>query len=270
MPINKGASNEPVQLLRYEYIPSKDSEKLRVKLAQESIEILENFAAFTVNVGDLLVSKSVTPDRVSTLLRYRIGSKNVDEETRKIMRESKTIHSLICAVEPFSSWFNYDLIALVAKKLGNEEGERIVELYESQLQKYFQRLVFECPPFSSIKTTPDDFEQMSVKVDWDYKECTVQDITIFKSKLCKFLKREDPSLFILNSVEEGCVILTWLFPSAITTDVICEVQACCSQLANEDVLFVRVGTKTITCNAQVSLITISMLTVRVYIQYNNV
>lgn len=212
--VNQGASNEPVPLLNYKPLKEKN-EALRVKLAMESRCMLEHFTSFCIRVGDLLQSKGVTTDRVRALLQYRLGSKNIGESSMKQVTDARSIHSLLCIAEPFVSWFNYDLIALLAKELGGEDGLKMVAEYEAKFQLYLQRLVFESPPFSSIKLMPSGFEEMMVKLEWNFEQVMIQDITIFKGKLCEFLHQSDPSVFILKSVEEGCVVLTWLIPSAI-------------------------------------------------------
>lgn len=214
--VNQSASNEPVPFLNYKSFEKRgSSEALRVKLAIESRHMLEYFTSFCIRVGDLLQSKGVTADRVRALLQYRLGSKNIGESSMKQVTEARSIHSLLCAAEPFVSWFNYDLIALLARELGGEEGSKAVADYEAKFQQYLQRLVFESPPFSSITLKPSGFEELTVKLERNLEQITIQDITIFKGKLCEFLGQSDPSVFILKSVEEGCVMLTWLFPSTL-------------------------------------------------------
>ena len=242
--VNPGASNEPVSLMSYKLLKEKgsSSDKLRVQLAVESRRILEHFASFCIRVGDVLQAKGVTTDRLRTLLQYRLGSKNIGELSMKHINEARTIHNLLCVAEPFASWFNYDLIAFLAKELGEEEGSAIVADYESKFQQYLQKLVFECPPFSSIKSIPSGFEELTVKLDWNFEHISIQDITIFKAKLCKFLGHSDPSVFILKSVEEGCVLLTWLVSSSI---IVMEAEKSTAALLAvcENIIFIRVGPK---------------------------
>jgi len=120
---------------------------------------------------------------------------------------------------PFSSWYNYDLISHLIKLVVGAEGDVLVKNYEEKLANYFKRLVHDSPAFSSLDRFPDEFEELVVKLDWDFQKCTIQDITIFKEKLCKLLKQPDPGLFILKSVEEGCVEVTWLIPPVIRQEV---------------------------------------------------
>lgn len=254
--INPGASNEPIPLLNYNVLKEKtsSSEKLRVKLAVESMRILEQFTSFCVHVGDLLQQKQVTPDRVRALLQYRLGSKNISEPSMKQVREGRTIHNLLCAAEPFVSWFNYDLIAFLAKELGGEEGLKVVADYESKFQQYLHRLIFESPPFSSIKSVPTGLEEVAVKLEWDFEQLSIQDVTIFKAKLCKFLGQSDPSVFILKSVEEGCVLLTWLVPESIVEAIVAAVENNTEALLQlyPDLVYVRLGPKLF--NSKVSII----------------
>ena len=95
----------------------------------------------------------------------------------------------------------------------------LIKSYEDKLRSYFKRLVYETPAFSSLDEFPEEFEDLVVKLDWDFHKVTIQDITILKEKLCKLLKQPDPSLFILKSIEEGCVEVTWVIPPVIRQEV---------------------------------------------------
>lgn len=245
--LDLGASNEPVHLMHYKHLDSPSQEKLRVRLASESRQMLENFTTFVINVSCLLQSKSISTDQVQLALQFRIGSKNIDECMMRRIDEARSIPFLLRAhaVEPFSSWYNYDLIAYLAKHFGGVEGEAVVSNYEGQLQSYFKKLVYECPPFLSMNTAPKEFDECCVKLDWNFTECTVQDITIFKEKLCKLLCQKDPTLFILKSVDEGCVLVTWIIPKAFVLELHSKMILLTPDLAEEGVIYLRVGQKSV-------------------------
>ena len=221
-------------------------------LAIESKRILEYFTSFCIGVGDILQARGVTTDRVQALLQYRLGSKNIGEQSMKQVTEAKTIHNLLCAAEPFVSWFNYDLIAFLAKELGKEEGAVVVADYESKFQRYLTRLIFESPPFSSIESIPDGFEELVVKLDWDFGQVSIQDITIFKAKLCECFDHSDPSVFILKSVEEGCVLLTLLIPASVLDVIAAGMDNSMEALLemHPEIAYIRLGPKIF--NLQVS------------------
>ena len=226
------------------YLETPEKEKLRMTLATESRKMLEKFTTFVVNVSGVLRSESANIEDVQLALQARLGRRNIDEHLEKKIDDTKSFSGLLKAAMPFSSWYNYDLIAYLAKQFGGQNGESLVETYKAELQSYLKRLVFECPPFSSIEKAPNGFEEMVVKLDETYVECTVQDITILKEKLCDLLGRDDPNTFILKSIEEGCVQVTWIFPRNHTDALYSKAALVKSALARDlNVIHLRIGTK---------------------------
>ena len=252
-----GLSNEPQHLLKYEHLLSsssgknrKEIEKLTCRLVQESKKIKQLFVDFVLDVCCLLESKEdVTAGKVKLSLQY-MGCFRNDPGTQLVFNnrtpigKAKDISELFGALHQFSSWFNYDIIAYLARRFGESRGKLMLERYESSLQKYFRRLVFECPPFSANKSIEmsDGFEELEVKVDWNYHRCSIQDIAIFKITLSKTLELQ-PELFLLKTVEEGCVRMTWAVPAITVPHVLCVAASKAHLLANEKVLSLRVGAK---------------------------
>ena len=185
-------SGEPTPLIRYDV---RRAEKLCVTLVTESRRIKEDYSTFVYKTSELLLSKNIPVDKVQLALYSRLGIQSVDESLLSKVDEAKTIPSVIRAAMPFSSWYNYDLISHLVKLLVGAEGEVLVKNYEEKLANYFTRLVHDSPAFSSLDKFPDEFEELVVKLDWDFPKCTIQDITIFKEKLCKLLKQPDPGLY---------------------------------------------------------------------------
>lgn len=186
-------SGEPSTFIRYEHV--KSTEKLRVTLVTESRQIKEDYSTFVYQTSELLLSKNIPVDKVQLALYSRLGIQSVDESLLSKVEEAKTIPSVVRAALPFSSWYNYDLISHLINLLVGAEGEALVKSYEEKLGTYFKRLVYESPAFSSLDEFPEEFEELVVKLDWDFQKCTIQDITIFKEKLCKLLKQPDPGLW---------------------------------------------------------------------------
>ena len=57
---------------------------------------------------------------------------------------------------------------------------------------------------------PPAYDQLVVKVDWDHESKTA----IFQAELSSLLNLE-PEVFILKSIEEGCILVTWVVPQSI-------------------------------------------------------
>ena len=255
-PNSVGASNEPVELLQYSKLKGSErsKERLRVKLAQDSQEMLETFARYVVDVNKLLTSKSVGVDTIQLALQCRLGSCVVNDDVIKKIEAATSIPKLLRMAMPFSSWYNYNLIAFLVKQHGGEEGSKLSAAYEQKLNIYLQRLVYQCPPFSALPSgkISSDFDELSVKVDWLYENCTLQDISLFKGKLCKALDRTDPCCFILKSVEEGCVRVTYIVPAKLVPELASKVEQATAELANEKVLSIHIGGNSIISRSQVS------------------
>ena len=240
-----GASNEPIQLLKYEQLkePDKKMERLRVKLAEESQEMLDCFTRFVINVSKLLTSKSVNMDKIQLSLHCRLGSCKVSDDIVKKIDAANSIPALLRMAMPFSSWYNYNLIALLAEEHGEEEGKKLAADYEKKLNIYLQRLVYQCPSFSALPSGKfsSDFDELSVKVDWVYENCTLQDISLFKGKLCKAFGCKDPCCFILKSVEEGCVRVTYIITAQKVPELASKVEQATAKLVEERVISIQVG-----------------------------
>ena len=165
-----------------------------VTLVTESRQIKEDYSTFVYKTSELLLSKNIPVDQVQLALYSRLGIQSVDEKFLSKVDEAKTIPSLIRVAMPFSSWYNYDLISHLIKLLVGAEGEVLIKNYEEKLANYFRRLVCDSPALSSLDEFPEEFGELVVKLDWDFQKCSIQDITIFKEKLYKLLKQQDPGM----------------------------------------------------------------------------
>ena len=104
--------------------------------------------------------------------------------------------------------------------------------------------MYECPPFSSIQKVPNGFDECVVKVHWNYQQCTIQDLTILEEKLSSFLEH-DPNLLILKTIDEGCILFSWIVPvtavPAFQENVLLEK----SNLAKERIVSFKIGAEVI-------------------------
>ena len=219
--------------------------------------MLNRFSRFVINVYKLLTSMSVTSMSVDvdtikiSLQCWLLGYGTISDEVIKDIDAANSISALLRMAMPFCSWYNYDLIALLAEVHGEERGKRLVSDYEEKI--YLQRLVYQCPPFSALQSGKFSSE-LTVKVDWPYESCTLQDITFFKLKLCKALGLKDPSRFILKSVEEGCVRLTYIIPAQLVPELASKVEQATPKLVEEKVISIQVGMNPVISFLQVCII----------------
>ena len=229
-------SKAPLQLAQFEYLEGTKREKqelqdLRCKVATDSVNITVRFARFVLAVYRLLDRKQVPVCEVRLALCFLSchkstvpGGENVPMfGSSSDINQAKDLVTLIECLRKYSSWFNYYLPKFIAEEFGREEGKVLVADYEEDLTRYFENVIaYLCPEFCLIRGIPPGFEQLDVKVDWDYKSCRAQDVVLFQAKLSELLRLE-PHVFQLKSIEEGCVSLTWLVPSVLIPHIIMEV-----------------------------------------------
>lgn len=209
--------------------------------------MLECFSSFVINVSKLLATKAVTTDMIKLSLESRLGTCNVSDDIMRKIDNATNIPTLLRLAMPFSSWYNYRLIAFLANEHGSEEGTKLTTEYEKKLNSYLRRFVYHCPPLSSLPSgeLSSEFDQLIIKVDWSYEKCSLQDISIFKSRLCEAIGCEDPCCFLLKSVDEGCVKITYIIPSCQTVALASKIEKVIDELRKAGFISIQVGDKVI-------------------------
>lgn len=226
-------SRAPLQLAQFEHIEGSCKKKkeivdLKCKIARDSENITARFAALVLGVYRLLACKQTPLEEIRIALLflgcYKAQGKNAHMfSSSSDIAQAQTLAALIECLHKYSSWFNYRLLKFVALEFGGEAGKGLIEKYEDDLKNYFENLIaYQCPEFSLSKGIPPGFEQLEVKVDWDFKSCLAQDVVLFQAKLADLLGLQ-PHIFQLKSVEEGCVLFLWVLPSAVIPHILEEV-----------------------------------------------
>lgn len=239
----------------------EEMERLRVTLAKESQAMLECFSRFVTDVSKLLTAESITTDIIKLSLESRLGSYDVTDDIMRKIDSATNIPVLLRTAMPFSSWYNHGLIAFLANEHGCEGGRKLTADYEAKLNSYLRRCVYQCPPLSNLPSgrLSSDFDQLIVKVDRPFKKCTLQDISIFKSRLCDAIGHKDPCCLIVKSVDEGCVKITYIIPSCQTAALASKVEQAIDELNRAGFISVQVGEKVIFTVQQVLLIMWSLV-----------
>ncbi len=223
---------------------------LRSKVVKANNEIKMKFTKLVLDVYRLLTRKEVAVDEIRLSLLYLGCFKdNVERNngliSSTIQFSAETVHSLIACLHKYSSWYNYGMIKFVAEEFGEEEGVATVADYVKSLTSYCEKIIAcECPEFSLAIGLPPGYDQLIVKVDWDHLSRTAQDIAIFQSELSSLLNLK-PEVFILKSVERGCIKITWAVPQTIIAHILVQSMKHHQQLVNLDVLHIIIAAKCI-------------------------
>lgn len=190
---------------------SKNIEDLRCKIIDDSQEIKALFARLVLNIYRLLQEKQVPVKDINVGLTF-LGGHEHDGISSADLPQSTDLAGLFKHLGAYSSWFNYFTIQFLAVTFGGEEGKALMDSYEEELRsKVLCRCAYQCPEFALTRELPKHYKELTVKTEDDYMLYTVQDLSLLRNTMARLTKLK-PSMFILKSVEEGCVLLTWAVP----------------------------------------------------------
>lgn len=236
-----------------------EREELKCQIVKDSRLIMRKYASLVLNVYRLLQRNQVPFEEVQIALLHlgcfqsRPNSPTLFPESSELYR-AKTIPELVCSLHAYTSWFNYDLIKFLAceEKLGGVDGQLLIGEYEAELREFFSKYIFECPQFSVECEVPPGFQEFEMKIDWDYKTCQAHQVALFKTTVSELLDIK-PYALQLKSVEEGCVLTTWIVPSSIVACIVERVLDNEEALSKVNVTLVRIAGKCLEMTSKKSL-----------------
>ena len=241
-------SNSPVMLGNFRAVEEKDweeAETLKYQIVTESQKIMRKYSDFVLKVCYLLEHLNASYEYVKMkILHLGCVTHPVLKSATHMpeISQAKSIKELLTSLHLYSSWFNYEIVKVIAEDFGGNDGSRLVEDYELSLNEFCHKFIYECPQFMPNSKIPAGFEGFVMKVNKDYYHYTVQDLTIYKTTVVK-LTGIEPCHLLLRSVEEGCIKMTWWIPSALVQSVLKTVNSHKAALAVIDVQSVNVGGK---------------------------
>ena len=136
----------------------------------------------------------------------------------KELKAANTIYEIFLILNDYFSFFNYQLIKLIIKQLGTEEDKAKLQKYKQDFNQYAKRRIFECPPeFGPVNDT--SHTDVFVKIDSQYKYCTVAQIKSFRHKLSKILHVSSHGILHLCRIDEGCWQLMFQVPTFVQQEI---------------------------------------------------
>lgn len=228
--ISIGPSKEPVPLIRYEFYNSSSKnlniEETNYELIMKSKSIQSKFSMFILDVCSMLQdSPTAYIEKLQMWLSFQSCIKSVQSlqtfDGDSDVLKAKTIPALLSSLHCYTSWYNYSLIADIARQFCGDKGSTLVEAYESELRDYLQNLIIHCPPFSiDHKNASQKLELLEVKVGWDLSTALLEDIAIFKHTLCQLCDL-DPRFLVVRRIANTSFQMSWAIPK-VATEVVSE------------------------------------------------
>ena len=137
-------SSQDIQFIHVKCIINKFDEEIQREYANFMTELLKLFTKLQVSKDDILFTFSTLE-----------GHSAVNSE----MRRANNLQSFMLAMSNSQSWYNFATTATLACTFGEDEGRRVVELYEQKLKVHLLKRITFKPP-TIIKT-----DRIEVKFD---------------------------------------------------------------------------------------------------------
>ena len=220
-------STEDHQFVDTKCAVDKLDDDVRYEYAKFMNDLLKLFVKMSIPTDDVLLSFSCLED---------------DQIISTDMRGSTNIKSFMRALSKTQSWYNFGTTARLACMHGESEGERLVEEYEEKLKVHLLKRI-KIPVAHKA-------ERIVIKFNEKREKFTEEKIMKFRHTVSRVLTLE-PREFIFVSVEDGCVQLTFLFPSIIVPHVKQALGTISDDLTDWKVISIRVKgsvSVTNTCN----------------------
>lgn len=242
--LTRGNVHQPLPGVDHFLNPAAKSKRQSTSVAQyfdvhrENQNLQKEYMQFLLSVGDLLEQRKVSTNNL--LFAWSIRTDNTIPPSS--LCEASSVRSFFQALAlQYSKYFDYHVIADLAEQFGREEGVQLVKSYENTLKDQLGPRIKR-----KIVTRAS---KLVVKVDWKASpNRSNQDFAVsFRTTLSK-LFRHRPEEYVLKSVRDGCLELTYLVPDAGIPhfrDIVCKNTDCLKQLCvmtltvNEEILWAR-------------------------------
>ncbi len=190
----------------------KKAEQLKYQMVIDSEKLLRDYGNFVMKVYTILESLNTNYRLVQmkTLHMSPISSSSV---CMPEVSNSNDLIGVFIAFHNYTSWFNYELIKIVAEDHGGAMGMAAVVEYEKILKKFMDRFLFQVPELMSNAKIPPNFEGFTMKIDQNYFSSSANTLPLIKARIIK-LTNIEPHRLLLRSVEDGCIKTTWWIPSS--------------------------------------------------------
>lgn len=205
----------------------------RFKLNEATVKIKHKFARLVLDLQRHL-KKTGKPEDVFTLLKVFYGKVTYE----KLIGNCKSLTEVFDKISSIASFFDYDVIKLLAHKLGSPSIKKKMTKYKKRFQEFSKCCICECP-----KNGFDDGVKSEkvyvIKINKSLNSLTVEETQKLKYEMNSILGHE---LLRFMCVEDGCVQLTFCTLKSDNLNIPIEAQ---QKLRKLGVLSVSYGNKVV-------------------------
>ena len=197
-------------------------------LQHDSAEIEIKFAKLVASIFQSLTSRSISKDRLVSCLMglncltkvYNGGNQTMfRKQRRKFDDPSATIDTVWQVIGEYFSFFDYDILELVADTLGDDSDKQNFDKYKEDFVVYAnRRLIIDKTSSGNDCESNGENTTMLVVLDPSYDDCEIGHLKRLQIKLSKVLNLNN-GILQLCKVKEGSVQVVFRIPNFITKDI---------------------------------------------------
>ena len=209
----------PNPIVNISELSSDDKENLLDQIDSLKQEIIMKFITLQAELIKSL-KMLITPTQLAqTLKAYTCSMTNSaetmssaatlfqDHEDKLIA--AKEIEHIFIVITPYLTYFNYELIEVIARVHGADKDKQNMQQYHNDFSEYCKKMP--CVEFHE-KCNESKQTKLNFKLDYDRNVLKLGDVKTIQRRIAKILNVK-ASVLCLHCIEDGCMSLTFLVPT---------------------------------------------------------
>lgn len=196
------------------------------ELDQETQKVKRAFGSLRFDL-----EQNLETQKLENVIRYL---ELIKSDLKKLFTDCKSIEDVFDIFDPYSSFFDFELVKSLTHKFGSTGVKEKFKKYKKMFQKYLKHRVVECP-HDSFGDIGNSEKVYVLKTDKSLETLTADDLKVLQYKLSKILENK---LLRLLRVETGCMQLTFRGVEEEQLNIGAEIQ---QALRDVGVLSIRYG-----------------------------
>ena len=165
------------------------------------------------------------------------SSATLFQDHEEALIAAKEIEDIFIVINPYFSYFNYELIEVIVDVHGAHEDKENMQQYHNEFSDYCKKMPCiefneECSSSESKRT------KIKFKLDFDRNQLKLGDVKHIQRRIAGILHVK-PSILYLHCIEDGCMLITFLIPTSFVGGLM-ELINCNKAVLQEDVKLVYV------------------------------
>lgn len=195
-------------------------DKMKVKISRKFLKLVANLIVSLRNrikLEDLVVSLM---QHVKIYPPENTYNASLLQGLKPALLCAKDVSEVFSVIDPFYSYYNYEIIQTITEVHGTDEDKRRMQHYLHDFSEFCKRTP--CTEYCDDSSSqPSNLMQTKIKfkLDYDQERLTLAHIKTIKRQIAEILQIRS-SVLMLQSVEKGCVAIIFLVPKFVADSLL--------------------------------------------------